>query len=464
MPIPDKNIELNNMINDKSGFKSTNELSNFNIEDIVAAAESAIPAGGIDMRDIENSVKVDINAPLESEEIVHPINHKGHVQIGVLGGPSNADMKNAINSIFNDKNEIDEIAASFEKNINNVSLFDIENGTNPTADMNAIASTANSAKDTFDLSDDDVFKMIDTLTNMRNNPKYPVYANLPEKIQLVIAKLAYDNKIPVSQLDLISRSMMDELLKDAGIDNALIDLEKAIDEALQIPSIVDLYSDHTRNIMENIIPETVEKIQDEFPDKAKMLMDVKHAFQDSYNYCRMKMEYCAHGRIRKTVRRWKIEFDRVLDKFNYMNEKTNFKMNDVHQVPVVLKQVLIDDPNNSAVIYRNEGKEIPELTAKLVDMNISIEDIRKFTILLCKHCENLDPTNVIDAAYMYYLIRNIITLKHAQEAKTDFSVQLINNICSVISYIRDKESDFNESNLDKSKSAKKSNSNKRNHK
>ena len=89
-----------------------------------------------------------------------------------------------------------------------------------------------------------------------------------------------------------------------------------------------------------------------------------------------------------------------------------------------------------------------------------MDDIYKFAILLCKHCENLDPTNVVDASYMYYLVRNIIALKYTNETKTDFSAQLINNICNVIVFIRVKESEFNESNLVKSKSSKKSNSGK----
>lgn len=74
----------------------------------------------------------------------------------------------------------------------------------------------------------------------------------------------------------------------------------------------------------------------------------------------------------------------------------------------------------------------------------------------------MDPCDVIDAAYMYYMMRNIIILRHTQETKTAFAVELINNICDLITFIRDKESDFNESNLDKSKRIKKSSNNNRN--
>ena len=424
-----------NSLNTDIAFKNT-ELSDLDIEKIVDAAENAMVEGGIDMRNIQDSVKVNTEAELESE-VVESIDTHSNMNVGLVSGPGVA----------------------------NVSLFDIDRDKIPGLDTKVIESTVNNAKDTFDLNDEEVFQMMNTLTKMKDNPNYPVYINLPKKVQTIIAKLAYDNQITITNLENVSRAMLEEFMKEAGIDNTLIDLEKAIDEALQLPSIMDLYTDHTRNVFENIIPETVERIKDEFPEKADILIQVKHAFQDSYNYTRMKCDYCAHSRIRKTIRRWESEYSRTLDKFNYMNEKTNFKMNDVYNVPTVLEQILIDDPWAMVEMYINDGKkELPELCKMITQMDITIEDIRKFTILLCKHCENLDPTNVVDASYMYYLVRNIIALRHTSEAKTDFSVQLINNICSVITYIRDKESEFNESNLDKSKSSKKSRSTKRNNK
>lgn len=429
-PIHNENDIINSIIHPTTKFETG--LSDFDIEKIVDAAEQAMPEGGIDMREIKGNVEVNPNAELESE-VVESINTNSGTRVGFVSGPGVA----------------------------NVSLFDIDGDKIPDADKKVIESTANTAKDTFDLSDEEVFMMMDTLTKMKNNPNYPVYINLPKKVQTIIAKLAYDNKIPIANLEGVAKTMMEEFMKEAGIDNTLIDLEKAIDEALQIPSIMDLYTDHTKNVFENIIPETVEKIKDEFPDKARMLTEVKHAFQDSYTYAKMMSEYCSNARLRKTIRRWETETFKVLDRFNYMNSKTNFKMNDVNLTLEVLKQILINDPNISAAIHDENNSNIPEIDTKLIEMNITIEDIHKFVILLCKHCENLNPTNVVDASYMYYLVRNIIALRYANEAKTDFSAQLINNICNVITFIRVKESEFNESGLVKSKSSKKSNSSKR---
>lgn len=434
MPNINKNNEVNSVF--------TDNLSDLDIENIVKAAEESVPDGAVDIRNIENSVEVNPDAELVMGEAI--VNDKGYVI-----GDVNESEDNGLD-------EIDRIAASFENQTANVSLFDVDDGTTSVVDEQAvIEQTANNAKDTFDLSDEEVFQMINVLSNMRSNPKYPVYANLPEKIQLVISKLAYENKVPINKLDAISRAMMEELVSDAGIDNTLIDLEKALDEALNIPSIVDMYTEHTRNVMEDILPKTIENIKDQFPDKAEKLEAVRKAFTESYDFSFAKKAYTENARLRKAIRRFDTEFQRSIDIFNYMNEKSNFKMNDANHLFTVLKKILIDDPNITYGVHSQTGEALPKMEQKLCDMYIIDEDIKKFCILICKSCENHDPNDVTHAAYMYYLVRNIIALRHANEAKTDFAVELINNICDTITFIRDKESEFNESNMDKSKSAKK---------
>lgn len=439
-------------------------LSDTDIENIVEAAENSIPEGGIDMREIGTSVEVNPEAELVMGEAI--LNEKGYVV-----GDANESEDDGLD-------EIDRIAASFENQTANVSLFDVEDGATSVVDEEAIIKqTADNVKDTFDLTDEEVFQMVNVLNNMRSNPKYPVYANLPEKLQLVISKLAYENKVPISKLETVSRAMLEELISEAGIDNTLIDLEKALDEALNIPSIMDMYTEHTRDVMENILPKTVENIRDEFPEKAEKLEAVKAAFTASYNFSWAKDAYNTNARLRKTIRRYSSEYQRTIEMFNYMNEKSNFKMNDATNMLTVLTKVLITDPNiaygmydlstatcytaDKGNVYTDKSEEVPADILRLCEMSITDDDIKKFCILICKSCENRDPNDVVDAAYMYYLVRNIIALRHTNEAKTDFAVELINNICDTITFIRDKESEFNESNMDKSKSAKKHGNKKR---
>lgn len=346
------------------------------------------------------------------------------------------------------------VSEVIEPKTSNISLFDIGEDKPEAAEADITAAT-DTIKENFDLSDEDVLKLIDIFKNI-DDKYYHVYYNLPTKMKDAVTTLMVENKLDPKAAETISRTIIKEVMTEAGINNALIDLEKAIDEALNIPSIIDMYSEHTRNVMENLIPETIEKIKDDFPDKAERLAAVKDAFTKSYNFEVCKEAYVANARLRKAVRRFDMEFNRTLDKFNYINEKSSFKMNDVRLVPEALRKVLIEDLDKSLSVIENDISELDPINRAIYMADVSESDIKKFCVLIFKYCENMDPCDLIDATFMYYLMRNIIMLKHGNESKTEFAAELINNICAVITFIRDKEAEFNESNMDKSKHAKRS--------
>ena len=351
------------------------------------------------------------------------------------------------------------ISEVIEPKTSNISLFDIGEDKPEVSDAD-IDVAADTIKKEFDLSDEDVLRLIDIFKNI-DDKNYHVYHNLPDKMKNAVTTLMVENKLDPKAAETISRTIIKEVMTEAGINNALIDLEKAIDEALNIPSIVDMYSEHTRNVMENIIPETIEKIKDDFPDKADRLAAVKDAFTRSYNFEVCKEAYVNNARLRKAVRRFDMEFSRTLDKFNYINEKSSFKMNDVRLVPEALKKVLIEDLDAALGVINNDINELKPIDRAIYMADVSEDDIKKFCVLIFKYCENMDPCDLIDATFMYYLMRNIIMLKHGNESKTEFAAELINNICGVITFIRDKEAEFNESNMDKPKHSKRSFNNNR---
>jgi hypothetical protein len=277
---------------------------------------------------------------------------------------------------------------------------------------------------------------------------------MPEYMKKTVRELAVANNIPASGYNRVAKMILEEFISDNNFNREFIDLQKSIDEALNIPSIVDLYSEHTRNVMETHIPEMAERIKDEAPDKAKRLLDIKRVFTESYTFSFAKDSYDNNARVRKAIRRWNTELNKVLDAFNFNNDKSNFKMNDAKELPEVLTEILQNEPNRIASMHEDDNEPIPERYKKILDLDITFEDIAKFCILICKSCMNHNPYDVVDAAYMYYLLKNIIMLKHSQEAKTDFAIELISNICDTIVFIRNKEDKSNER-LDKSKSSKK---------
>lgn len=411
---------------------STTNLTNTEINKIAEAAKASRPFEK-DMLGYKDSVQVNENAEIEAANVETPFGtDAADLMVGTIDSMPSAD----------------------------VSLFDV--GNSEVLDEAAKARAADTAKGTFDLSDEDTYEMLNVISEMKKDPNYPVYTNLPEKLKEVIRQLAYSNNIPFSRLNMVARMVMEEFLKEASVEQAFVDFEKSLNEALNIPSIIDLYTEHTRTVMEENIPAMIERIKDEAPEKAEMLQKVKDAFTRSYNFSDARKAFEENARIRKAMRRHDIEFKRSLNEFNFRNEKSNFKMNDVTELPTVLYHILIEEPDTIAKEYKADGRTFADtdIEAKILSMNINGADIEKLCILLCKSCGNLDPHDVIDAAYMYYMMKNIIVLKHTREAKTDFAIELINNICDLIAFIRDKEAEFNAANLDKSKSSKKSNSGK----
>lgn len=340
----------------------------------------------------------------------------------------------------------------------NVNIFDI----NKESIDNA--SLLDNAKESFDLSDNDAYQILKVVSDMNSYADYSVYKNLPDKLKDMINEIIKENNIPLNQKETVARMIMNEFSNDSEIEKTFIDLEKSIDEALNMPSIVDLYSEHTKNVMENHIPNMIEAIKNEAPEKAEMLRKIKDMFTKSYNYSFAIDSYNNNSRLRKAIRRYKLEFKRCMEDFNFKNDKSNFKMNDVREIANVLHHILIDQPKEIYNKYSTSENINCDIYVELYNTNITDEDIQKFCILICKSCENMNPYDVIDAAYMYYMMKNIIVLKHTQEAKTDFALELISNIRDTIVFIRNKEAEFYESNMEQSEYRKKHNSKKHNKK
>lgn len=404
-----------------------NILTDTELDEVVDAAAYARAEAGDNknMEIIKNNVEVDENAELEKSEVVTD------------GDP--ADLAAMT---------VDTMPAS------DASLFDIEGDTitvNGHYQEDASNSIAGLAKDTYDLTDEEVVGLLDIISNMRNNEKYPVYKNLPKKLQDTVKELAMQNNIPASQYNALARMIMLEFISDSEMQNVFIDIEKSLNEALKMPSVIDLYTEHTRTVMEENIPKMIDEIKEAEPEKAALLLKVKDQFTKSYTYSFAKEMYENNAQLRKAVRKHDKHLKRALDEFNFKNEKSNFKMNDVRELPEVLTKILITDPIEMTE-NADEVNPITELAQKILDFRVTENDIAKFCIMICKSCENLNSKDVVDASYMYYMMKNIIVLKYSNEAKTEFAAELISNICDTITFIRDKEAEFNAANLDKSKS------------
>lgn len=372
----------------------------------------------VDMERIADEVQVNPDAELESSTVITDIG---------------------------DESVIDLIAKDVEEYTPlDIDILDVND---ETVEKAVEELTVSNAKENFNLSDEEAIAFLNIVRNI-NEPGVKVYPMLPDSVKEVVNSLMAQNGIAIQHREKITRHILKEMMNDAGVEQAFVDFEKSLNEALNMPSIVDMYSEHTKETMDVRIPEMIEKIKDIAPEKAEKLQAIRNEFKKAYTFEEAVNFYERSSYIRKAVRRYDFEFMRSLRNLNFRNQKSTFMFNDATEMPSALTSVLIINPLSNVT-------ENDTLKKRLIDMKITDIDIKKFCVLIAKTCEGKDSTNVMDAAYMYYLLRNIITLKLTHEAKTDFAVELINNICDVITFIRNKEADLNATNLDKPKSAKK---------
>lgn len=411
----------------------TDKEMNSIVEASEAAQKETAENGGIDMRILKDSVQIDESATLEHDEKDVPIGSD---------------------------NPIDLIAQTVETMPNsNLDIFEVGDQEKETENVRARA--IEEAKGNMDLSDEDAANLIDIMSKYQSDPNYPVYKNLPECMKDTIKQIAFQNQIPANKFNQIARMFIDEMISDAAVKEAFVDLETSLNKALNVPSISDVYSDHIREVMEKQIPETANRIREEAPEKAALLERIRDMFKKSYDFSLAMEEYESNTRLRKALRRYDMELKRSLDAFNFKNQNTKFKMNDVRELPEVLTKILITDKPTEFYVYGEDGESVLDENHPLLSMDITDVDIAKFCILITQSSASLNENNVAEASYMYYMMRNIISLKLANEAKTPFAAELISNICKTIAFIRDKEAEFNAEHMDESKHRKKSGKGKR---
>lgn len=279
------------------------------------------------------------------------------------------------------------------------------------------------ATDTYDMTDEEAAQMLDCILAYKKDQSINVYNMLPEKVKSTVLSICASNNIPPSERNSVAKMVIQEFISQAATDQTFIDFETALNQAMRIPSLTDLYNEHLNDTMDKKLPLMADAIEKEDPEKAAMLRQIGERFKWSISYSDLKKQYLENSRVRKAVRRDYEKFNKYAEELNYRNKDTEFKMSDATTLYNVLLKIVAEDP------------ELCEI------------DAMKFVTLLCKSTEIYNTKAVLDASYIYYLMKNIIMLSYTNDdTKSSFSAELISNIKVLMYFIRAKESEFNELN------------------
>ena len=283
-------------------------------------------------------------------------------------------------------------------------------------------------KNIHNISDDAAIGLLDVLTAYRKDKTINVYSKMPDEIKQQVREICMSSNIPMTNCNMVARLMMDQMIAETASDQTFIDFEKSLEEAMKIPSLIDLYEEHMDDTMNIKLPAMADAIEKEDPKKAKLLRDIADRYTWSIDYSKLREVYDTNTRIRRSVRKEYQKWEKYAEELNYANSESKFRMPDATTLyNILIKQIVNDDEN---------------------DINEVM--ISKFLTLLFRSCENLDNNDILDAAYMYYLLKNITMLSYVNDLSNrvteSFSAELISNIKAMIYYVYAKEEEFNASN------------------
>lgn len=288
------------------------------------------------------------------------------------------------------------------------------------------------ATNTFNMSDEEAFEFYLLVKDFKSGRKKKIkMADLPMSMRMECAKQVEQVGGTVSDYDMFAQLLVQTFTSEIEQNQVFIDIEKELDEALKIPSVMDMFFEHSHKMAHEHIPEMITKCEEAGDmERAALLKRVGDAIDDAFSMKSLIEYYKSNTRVRKACRRDTDKVKKYIAAMNYNNEKTKFRMQDATGMLTAMSKVFIED-----YIREHDGEQ------KWCE-----EDIIKFVILVCDKCTAMDPNSIVSATYMYYLMKNVITLTYVEEAKTEFARQLIDNISDVMSTIIDEEAEFNAAN------------------
>lgn len=279
-----------------------------------------------------------------------------------------------------------------------------------------------------ELSLDDLKKVQSAIEKFKNDDKI-TYNDMPDPIKKEIAKTITSmtdqsgSAVYVGNKELrnqMAREFIGTVIQESYAEEfskTMIDLQKDIDR-ISKNEISKIYSNATirqRDIMENKTIEIAKEIESKEPEKAKLLREISYSFKQSYLLEDMYKTCRDTGKLRVKY----IEMEKpskVYKDFNMKYEKSKYAIKNFEMLEPILDRHLPD----------------------YIDMKY----IRKFLIIFCKYCKNMNPNKIQDHVFMYYFITNITSLdlfdKNNSQDK-EFYDKIIDNIIRFIELIKLKE-------------------------
>lgn len=270
------------------------------------------------------------------------------------------------------------------------------------------------------LSDEDMLILLEVANRRKNNEEFNVYKALPESVKKQINKLIGEGmgvpeavtSNPIRALrNQTAEALIDETLMNITMQRAQSDLNKEIEEVFKTGAsdIAEYSVGYTRERNEEY-RKYAESLEDE--EKKSKLLETLDTIDSAFSLDGLK-EFAKTCKIKK----YDIENPKnYFRDFMYKYKDAAYNIYDINLTLPMLERHIVDDDNyNSA-------------------------DIIAFMVCFCKYIRNFSAENVLEHAFMYYVIYNICIMDSLPESSKEIKEEFMSNIREVIDNLKERNS------------------------
>ena len=271
----------------------------------------------------------------------------------------------------------------------------------------------------FNLSPAGIQGLIRVINMKLKKEKFNTYKEFPEEIQNMIDEYMKKSNIPPFTKEgktfrnMISDSLLDEVTTNIQSSRMSRDFNKEIESIFEegASEIADTVIGFTKERNE-AYRKYAEGLEDE--EKKKKILEILDQIEEAFNLTTLK-EFAKKQKIKK------IEIDKCDRVFRGMMDKYESSVYNIYDIKMAIPILFRNLNNNGAdgVLY-------------------SDKDIKAFFVCFCKQCLNMKPSNVLEHAYMYYVLYNCVIMDINKGENRKTSEDFMENIKEVINNIRER--------------------------
>lgn len=282
-------------------------------------------------------------------------------------------------------------------------------------------SFAENMMSNYGVSEEDSLAVFNIMMQYSKDKKYPVYTNLPLSFKKIIDNLALaTGATKPSEKATVAKMVIDSFYSDVMAEQAIVDFEKTLSKEMSTENLFGMFAEDTKNNMEVKLREQAHKIKQEaknhekyskeerkkMEEKASQLIKISEIYTDAFNFksLRMALEEGTIRRLDKKVKHLK----KYMEDFNYKYKDSKFGINSVMLIRPVLIRVFTE---------------------------VEVSTIDEFIVLFCEYCKNMNPDNIENHTFMYYTIKNILSLNYILE-DNPIAIELISNLKTLFELIK----------------------------